>query len=192
MISEIRFGLAAAQGHRAAEYALGGIYEEGEGGLPRDKRKATELYLASARQGFDKAELVVGVGYLVGDGLPNDRRQSIFWLQKSAAQGAQLAHDLLIILSDHTAPQQFANMDVLLSYLNKFRFAGVYRGPQYSQANARASPRSRLGFAGVSDEPPPRPPPLPVLSKRPNCTKPIRSISARPQAAHQAGLAFET
>jgi len=77
MISEIRFGLAAAQGHRAAEYALGGIYEEGEGGLPRDKRKATELYLASAKQGFDKAELVVGVGYLVGDGLPNDRRQSI-------------------------------------------------------------------------------------------------------------------
>jgi hypothetical protein len=42
------FGLAAAQGHRASEYALGGMYEEGEGGLPRDPRKAGQLYLASA------------------------------------------------------------------------------------------------------------------------------------------------
>jgi hypothetical protein len=130
------FGLAAAQGHRAAEYALGGMYEEGEGGLPRDKRKATELYLASAKQGFDKAELVVGVGYLVGDGLPNDRRQSIFWLQKANAQGAQLAHDLLIILSDRTAPQQFANMNELLSYLNKLRAAEM----------ARIAARSNLEF----------------------------------------------
>jgi TPR repeat protein len=89
------FGLAAAQGHRASEYALGGMYEEGEGGLPRDPRKAGQLYLASARQGFDRAELIVGVNYLTGDdGLPNDRQQAIGWLRKAAAQGSPFARDL--------------------------------------------------------------------------------------------------
>lgn len=113
------FGLASAQGHRAAQYALGAMYEEGEGGLIRDRRKATELYLASAKQGFDKAELIVGVGYLTGDGLPNDRRQAIFWLQKAAAQGSSFARSLTIILADRSAPAQFANMDALSGYLLK-------------------------------------------------------------------------
>ena len=34
------YGLAAAQGHRAAQYGLAGMYEEGEGGLPKDRVKA--------------------------------------------------------------------------------------------------------------------------------------------------------
>ena len=112
------FKLAAAQGHRAAQYALGAMYEEGEGGLPRDQRQAMNLYLASAKQGFDKAELIVGVSYLTGDGLPNDRRQAILWLQKSSAQGAQFAHDLLTVLAYRSAPAQFSNMNALVSYLN--------------------------------------------------------------------------
>ncbi|MBA3913302.1 MAG: sel1 repeat family protein [Acidobacteriales bacterium] len=115
------FGLAAAQGHRASQYALGGMYEEGEGGLPRDKRKATELYLASARQGFDKAELIVGVGYLTGDGLPNDRRQAIAWLQKAAVQDSRFARDLLVVLSDRSAPASFPNIAALGSYLARLR-----------------------------------------------------------------------
>jgi TPR repeat protein len=116
------FGLAAAQGHRASEYALGGMYEEGEGGLPRDARKAGQLYLASARQGFDKAELIVGVNYLTGDdGLPNDRQQAIMWLRKAAAQDSQFARDLLVVLSDRSAPASFANIAALGAYLTKLR-----------------------------------------------------------------------
>ena len=105
------FGLAAAQGHRASQYALGGMYEEGEGGLPRDPRKAGQLYMASARQGFDKAELIVGVNFLTGDdGFPNDREQAIAWLRKAAAQDSPFARDLLIVLSDRSAPASFANV----------------------------------------------------------------------------------
>ena len=116
------FGLAAAQGHRASEYALGGMYEEGEGGLPRDPRKAGQLYLASARQGFDKAELMVGVNYLTGDdGLPNDRQQAIGWLRKAAAQGSPFARDLLVVLSDRSAPASFANIAALGAYLTRLR-----------------------------------------------------------------------
>lgn len=116
------FGLAAAQGHRASEYALGGMYEEGEGGLPRDARKAGQLYLASARQGFDKAELMVGVNYLTGDdGLPNDRQQAIMWLRKAAAQDSPFARDLLVVLSDRSAPASFANIAALGAYLTKLR-----------------------------------------------------------------------
>ena len=116
------FGLAAAQGHRASEYALGGMYEEGEGGLPRDVHKAGQLYLASARQGFDKAELVVGVNYLTGDdGFSNDRQQAIAWLRKAAAQDSPFARDLLVVLSDRSAPASFANIAALGAYLTKLR-----------------------------------------------------------------------
>ena len=116
------FGLAAAQGHRASEYALGGMYEEGEGGLPHDSRKAGELYLASARQGFDKAELIVGINYLTGDdGLPNDRQLAIMWLRKAAAQDSQFARDLLVVLSDRSAPASFANIAALGAYLTRLR-----------------------------------------------------------------------
>ena len=115
------FALAAAQGHRASEYALGGMYEEGEGGLPRDARRAGQLYLASARQGFDKAELMVGVDYLTGDdGLPNDRQQAIGWLRK-AARDSPFARDLLVVLSDRSAPATFANLAALGAYLRKLR-----------------------------------------------------------------------
>jgi hypothetical protein len=41
------FGLAAAQGHRGSQYALAGMYQEGEGGLPKDDPKATELLIKS-------------------------------------------------------------------------------------------------------------------------------------------------
>lgn len=51
------FGLAAIQGQGAAEYALGALYERGEGGLPKDPKKAAELFAASAAHGFDKSLL---------------------------------------------------------------------------------------------------------------------------------------
>jgi Sel1 repeat len=138
------FGLASAQGHRAAQYALGGMYEEGEGGLVRDQKKATELYLASAKQGFDKAELIVGVDYLTGDGgLPNDRRQAIFWLQKAAAQGSGYARSLIIILADRSAPAQFANMNALGRYLLKLN--------QEEMAREAAAASSRTPFVEDSN-----------------------------------------
>ena len=114
------FGLAAAQGHRASEYALGGMYEEGEGGLARDPRRAGQLYLASARQGFDKAQLVVGINYLTGDdGFPHDRAQAVQYLRLANAQQVPLAHDLMVVLSDRSAPATFANMGALNAYLAK-------------------------------------------------------------------------
>lgn len=114
------FGLAAAQGHRASQYALGGMYEEGEGGLPRDARRAGQLYLASARQGFDKAELVAGVNYLTGDdGFPHDKAQAIVFLRQAAAQDLPFARHLLVVISDRSAPANFANMNALNGYLQK-------------------------------------------------------------------------
>jgi TPR repeat protein len=98
------------------------MYEEGEGGVPRDARKAGQLYLASARQGFDKAELMVGVNYLTcDDGLPNDRQQAIMWLRKAAAQDSRFARDLLIVLSDRSAPASFENIAALRVFLTKLR-----------------------------------------------------------------------
>ena len=68
------FGLAANQGHRAAQYARAAMYEEGEGGLPKNVTKARELYALSARQGFDKAQMVTGIAYEFGNKLLDSHR----------------------------------------------------------------------------------------------------------------------
>ena len=65
---------------------------------------------------------MVGVNYLTADdGFPNDREQAIAWLRKAAAQDSPFARDLLIVLSDRSAPASFANVAALADYLRKLR-----------------------------------------------------------------------
>jgi TPR repeat protein len=110
------YSLAAAQGHRAAQYALAGMYEEGEGGLPKNVAKARELYLLSANQGFDKAQLEVGIAYEVGDGVPRSRERAINMLRASG-----LGNNIASILAEPGTPARFANIDALGAYLKKLR-----------------------------------------------------------------------
>jgi hypothetical protein len=85
-------------------------------------RARPDSFTWQARQGFDKAELIVGVNYLTGDdGLPNDRQQAIGWLRKAAAQDSPFARDLLVVLSDRSAPASFANIAALGAYLTRLR-----------------------------------------------------------------------
>jgi hypothetical protein len=86
------FAKAAAQGNRAAQYALGGMYEEGEGGLPKDPARASQLYRQSAEQRFGLAEFSLGLSYEFGSGVPRDRKQATYWLDKAAEQGDGRAH----------------------------------------------------------------------------------------------------
>lgn len=78
------FEKAVAQHNRAAQYQLGGMYEEGEGGLARDWKKAAELYLASAEQGFAQAQFAYG---LTCEFQLADRKQAIKWLEAAGRQG---------------------------------------------------------------------------------------------------------
>jgi len=51
------FRKAADQGESRAQYVLGIMFENGEGGLPIDKKAAEELYRLSAEQGHEEAKL---------------------------------------------------------------------------------------------------------------------------------------
>lgn len=117
------FSAAAAQGHRASEYALGTLYEAGQGGLPKNEAKAIELYTQSAHQGFDLAQEALGIAYELGTGVPRSRPKALELLRQSGQAGG----DLLAMLQDPHIPQHFDNEAAMNRY-----FAGweAARRPQ--------------------------------------------------------------
>jgi Cu/Ag efflux protein CusF len=130
------FGLAAAQNHRAAQYALGGMYLEGEGGLPKDLAKGTDLLIKSANQGYSKAQLAVGIAYEFGEGVPRDRAKAIALIRQSGEW-----NELADILADPRTPKSFANEDAFGAYLASIRNA------QFAAAWAQAR-RPSQGYDG--------------------------------------------
>jgi Cu/Ag efflux protein CusF len=112
------FGLAVAQGHRASQYALAGMYQEGEGGLPHDDRKATELLIKSANQGYFKAQYALAFQYEIGDGVSRDRQKAIE-LFRASGDGLAIAD----ALADPRAPARFTDMIAFARYLANLRNA---------------------------------------------------------------------
>ncbi|HTV80706.1 MAG TPA: tetratricopeptide repeat protein [Steroidobacteraceae bacterium] len=134
------FGLAAAQGHRAAQYELGAMYEDGAGGLPKDERKAVELYMRSARQGFSQAQLVLGVDFELGDGVPRNRPQAIALLRQAGGDGAFMAQ----VLAQPRTPARFADAAALGNYLARIR------NSQFAASWAKATAPYRHGGREVT------------------------------------------
>ena len=77
------YTLAAAQGYRASQFTLGQMYDYGTG-VTQDRKKAYELYLASAKQKFGLAEFTYG---LVAEINLDDRKAAIYWLTEAGKQG---------------------------------------------------------------------------------------------------------
>jgi len=117
------FSAAAAQGHRASEYALGSLYETGQGGLPQNEAKAIELYTKSASQGFDLAQEALGIAYELGTGVPRSRPKALELLRLSGQAGG----DLLAMLQDPHIPQRFDNEAAMNRYFASWEAA---RRPQ--------------------------------------------------------------
>lgn len=78
------YGKAAAQGFAGAQLAIGAMYEEGRGGLPKDLKLAAEWYLKSAEQGDADAQNRLGVFYENGSGVPKDIGQAVKWYRRAA------------------------------------------------------------------------------------------------------------
>lgn len=73
-------------GHSKSLYALGHLYQRGEG-LNRDAREAAQLYLRAARQGYAEAQLDAGTLYLNGQGIEQSVRRARHWFGEAAKQG---------------------------------------------------------------------------------------------------------
>ena len=86
--------MAAERGYAKAQSELGYMYSNGEG-VPRDMKKAFDLYMQAAVQGLAMAQYNVGFFCYLGEGVDKDVNQSFIWFKKSADQGFTQAQYLL-------------------------------------------------------------------------------------------------
>lgn len=72
-------------------------YRDGEG-VPRDERKARELTLRAAENGYAQAQYEIGRLYVNGEGVPQDFAEAAKWFQLAADQNLAWAQCNLGIL----------------------------------------------------------------------------------------------
>lgn len=81
------FHRSALQGYANAQFNLGLMYANGEGGLEKDTVKAFELFRKAAAQGNADAQNNLGAMYHLGEGVTKDLIKAKEWYTKAAAQG---------------------------------------------------------------------------------------------------------
>lgn len=79
------FQRLAAAGNSTARTRLAWMYEAGRG-VERNLAEAARLFMLSAQAGDAEAAYAVAVMYRTGKGQPQDREQSLIWLQRAAGQ----------------------------------------------------------------------------------------------------------
>ncbi len=77
------FQKAAEQDNAGGINNLGWAYERGIGGLPKDIKKANELYLKSADLGEESAMFNYGESLLNGDGVAKNTAEALVWMNKA-------------------------------------------------------------------------------------------------------------
>ena len=80
----------AEQGNPAAQYALGWMYESGQG-TAQNYPQAAYWYEKAAQQGDMAAQYVLATMYSKGLGVVLDQQQAVKWLLKAANQGDAIA-----------------------------------------------------------------------------------------------------
>jgi uncharacterized protein len=83
---------AAEQGHGMAQYALGIMYERGDGVLP-SKLAAAEWYHKAATRGVPVAQYNLGVMFAKGEGVDRDLTQAKRWLAEASKSSDQAIAD---------------------------------------------------------------------------------------------------
>jgi TPR repeat protein len=100
---------AAEHGDADAQYALGTMYDEGQG-VPRNYATAAKWYRRAAEQGDADAQSSLGLAYLNGHGTRRDDAKAFQWMGKAAEQGSAAAqYDLgLMYARGQSVPQNYA------------------------------------------------------------------------------------
>ena len=81
---------AADQGYLPAQFALGVMYQNGQG-VARNSVKAVEWWRKAATNGLAKAQVVLGVLYGLGGVVRRNDAEAVKWLHKAADQGLATA-----------------------------------------------------------------------------------------------------
>ncbi len=81
------FHRSALLGYAKAQFNLGLMYANGEGGLTKDTVKAVEFFRKAAIQGNADAQNNLGAMYHLGEGVTKNIAKAKEWYTKAAAQG---------------------------------------------------------------------------------------------------------
>ena len=85
----------AAQGNAEAQYWLGSMYFNGQGGVLQDYKEAVKWVRLAAAQGHVDAQFVLGHMYADGEGVEQDYQEAVKWFRLAAAQGHEAAKKAL-------------------------------------------------------------------------------------------------
>ena len=84
----------AEAGDAAAQWALGAMYDNGDG-LSQDYAEAMKWFRLAAEQGFSNAQQNLGAMYRDGKGVPQDYAEAMKWFRLAAEQGSASAQSNL-------------------------------------------------------------------------------------------------
>ena len=91
----------AENGHVKAQFGLGLIYLNGEGGIPKDNEEAEKWFKKAAEQGSLEAQLILGQRYYKGVDFEKDMEKGFAIISKLSTQGfAQAQFELGLIYND--------------------------------------------------------------------------------------------
>ena len=90
----------AKSGDAGAEFELGAVYHDGEGGT-KDLKLAREWFAKAAAQGEERAQFNLGVMYYMGEGAEKDFAKANEWFTKSANAGNARAQFNLGVMYYH-------------------------------------------------------------------------------------------
>jgi tetratricopeptide (TPR) repeat protein len=79
------YEIEAASGNPLAQVNLGWLYHEGRG-VPRDYKKAVELYTKAAEQGYAPGQAYLASQYATGKGVDKDYNKAVDLFEKAIAQ----------------------------------------------------------------------------------------------------------
>jgi len=97
----------ADQGHAAAQFNLGIMYDNGEG-VPENDAEAVKWYRKAADQGHSGAQSNLGYMYGNGEGVPENNIRAYVWWSMAKTQANTKAAGNLDILKPQMTKQQIA------------------------------------------------------------------------------------
>ena len=99
--------IKAEKGDAAAQFALGLMYDVGQG-VPKDEAEAVKWYRKAADQGDAKAQTLLGLMYETGLGVPKDKTEAYKWYLLAEAQGDEEAKKAISGIEGEITPAQRA------------------------------------------------------------------------------------
>ena len=93
----------AEEGHAAAQFNLGLMYEIGHG-VPQDHAEAVRWIRMAAEQGIAVAQYNLGLSYANGRGVPQDYATAHMWLNIAGANGHRNAIDARDVIAEWLTP----------------------------------------------------------------------------------------